>query len=126
MVIGRFFYIAYVKRNTYYFVTNLRVLIIKNIRNPQTTALYLTKLDTIAKKVNSNGSGSIRFGRRAIVNGIYANTGLEFWTRQSTWTWYRPIPPTFYYLEDANLVYNLICNAKANASSVIIESIAHK
>jgi len=125
--IGRFFYKTYINRNTYYYVTNQRVVIIKKTLRQKTTALYLSELHIIHKSANSKGAGKIRFGESAGLNAMYENTGLDFFGRNTIFCLLaKSIPLTFYYLEDANLVYHLICDAKANESSGIMESIAHK
>jgi hypothetical protein len=61
MVVGRFFYDAYVRERTIYAVTNQRVLILRNNGQGNTQSMLLTGLSQIDLHERPDGSGTIRF-----------------------------------------------------------------
>ncbi|MBN2879976.1 MAG: hypothetical protein JXN65_10170 [Clostridia bacterium] len=113
MGIGRFFYKSYLNRNTYYYVTDRRILILKDTMRRKLIALDIISLPIIEKKVNRDGFGSLYFGELVLASSIYANSGMDFYARPGLFTC--PIPPAFFDLSDAAQVYSIINRVKAKS-----------
>lgn len=105
IMIGRFFYKVYLSRNTYYYITNKRILILRDTNRRKVEAADINSLPSINLNVNSNGSGTIVFGYTAGFLGMYANSGMDFFIRGNR---HGIIAPAFYDLEQANKVYRLV------------------
>jgi hypothetical protein len=101
LIAGRFFVKARRKRRTYYAVTDRRVLSVE--RGGSTRAVFLNLIPTINARIRSDGSGSVVFGNASWLQGSYANTGLDFFTRG-----YEGDNVAFYDLRDAREVVNLV------------------
>ncbi len=112
MIIGRFFYKNFLNKNTHYYVTNKKVVIIKNTLKMKTNTLYLNTLPEIEKSIRASGSGTIKFGSSGIFSGLYANSGMDFFAYGYR---FKRIPPAFYDIDNAEKVYKLICEAKTNS-----------
>ncbi|MCX7746470.1 MAG: PH domain-containing protein [Clostridia bacterium] len=101
---GRFIYKYVNLKNTYYAVTNQRVLILSGIYKKTLQGLFMDQIPNINKTVNINGSGTLRFG---ITNANRSeNTGMEI---------FDPVKSTvaaFLNIEDVGKVYRLINNLR--------------
>lgn len=102
-VFGRFIYKFYIKKNTYYAVTNKRVLILTILRSRNIKAVYIEAIPSINKSVRLDGIGSITFGTPNPWSPGYGNTGMDFFT-----SFYGGDVPTFYDIKDAQKVYELV------------------
>ncbi len=101
---GRFFYKIWKKKNTYYAVTNKRILILtKKFFTRSFRATYLNTIPNIDKSVRSDGIGTITFGNQSPWDSWYANTGMDFFGPH-----YGREVPTFYDIKDANRVYKMV------------------
>jgi len=109
-IFGRFIYKSYVKKRTYYYVTDKRVIILKKLRNTKLDTLYIEELPAINKNINSRGNGKIVFGDSAGIFGMYENTGLDFYANR-----FGKVSPAFYDLEGAEEAYRLVCKIKDGA-----------
>ena len=96
-MIGRFFYQGWVKRNTYYALTNRRALIVRHLRGRSVDAIILDSLPSISTSVRPDGSGTIVFGPTTPFDALYGNTGLSFF-RKGVYT------PAFYDIPDVQVV----------------------
>lgn len=105
MVFGRFFYKSYLKRHTYYYVTNKRVIILKDTSNRKIEAEYIDSLPSISKDVKGDGSGTITFGNSSGFVGMYQNSGLEFFLKGKR---HEILAPAFYDIDDVNKVYQIV------------------
>jgi hypothetical protein len=95
MIWGRFVYASWLKKRTYYAITNRRALIVADgLRGRNVTATSFGTLPTIDKRVRSDGIGSIAFG--GPVTGEWRSS------RNNT-----PRPPTFDDVGDADAVYQI-------------------
>jgi len=105
-VFGRFIYKSWKKRNTYYIVTNQRILVLSMVPSRSLQAVFINQLTTIKQSLNSRGIGSIMFGNSSIGDKMYGNTGMEVFDVLGQVQWV----PAFYDIKDANTVYQLISN----------------
>jgi len=104
ILFGRFLYKIWKKKNTYYAVTNKRILILtKKIFTRSFRATYLNTIPNIDKSVRSDGIGTITFGNQSPWGSWYANTGMDFFSSQ-----YGREVPTFYDIKDVNRVYKMV------------------
>lgn len=103
LLFGRFLYKIYKKKNTYYAVTNKRIIIITKIFSKNIQAVFINGIPTINKSIRKSGIGTIRFGNSSYLNSFYSNTGLDF-----LGSFYGQECPTFYDIKDAERVYQLV------------------
>ena len=96
-MVGRFFYQAWVKRNTYYALTTRRALILRQLRGRSLDAIQLGAVPSIGMSARADGSGTVTFGPTNVFDAIYGNTGLTFF-RRGIYT------PAFYDIPDAQTV----------------------
>ncbi|MHB8691911.1 MAG: hypothetical protein ACYDHH_11745 [Solirubrobacteraceae bacterium] len=95
-LVGRFFYRAHRKRRTVFALTDRRVLSL--LRRPGGEALeaaFISTIPVLNTRVTHDGSGTLVFGSAPWLRGLYANSGLEFLTRQAG-----PTPISFYDVPD--------------------------
>ncbi len=71
IVFGRFFYDAWVRKNTIYGLTDKRVIIKSGGWNKTITSLNLSNLREVTLKEKSDGSGSIIFGQENNINQMF-------------------------------------------------------
>jgi len=109
MIVGRFFWDAYQRRNTYYGVTNERVLIVSKAPTNSVKSLSLRSLADVTLASGSDGRGSIQFG----ASGAFA---APAWLAQSGWPGARSPIPVFDTIENAKHVYDTIRQAQRGAS----------
>ncbi|MFA5857513.1 MAG: hypothetical protein WC955_00440 [Elusimicrobiota bacterium] len=62
LLFGRFIYKHYLRKKTFYAVTDQRVIIVTTLGNKNMRALELDKIEEISKTVNSTGRGTLVFG----------------------------------------------------------------
>ncbi|KYK33615.1 MAG: hypothetical protein HXS46_02850 [Theionarchaea archaeon] len=101
-IFGRFFYKILKKKNTYYAVTNRRVLVLNTLLTRSLRAAFIDTIPTIHKSVRF-GKGTITFGNRNVWASWYENTGMDFFA----WGHGQDVP-TFYDIKDAEKVYRLV------------------
>jgi hypothetical protein len=107
IVLGRFFADAYQRANTYYGVTNQRVLIITRGIGGKVKSLNLRGLSDISFSGSSNGRGVIQFGTTPwSVSNVFGNSG---WPGL-------PSAPRFELADEAKRVYELIRQAQQKTS----------
>jgi hypothetical protein len=107
LIWGRFLYEGWLKRRTYYGVTNLRVLIVQEGWRRKASSTYLELLPGIEKE--GQGTGTLSFGPRLPSFGGRGQT-LRGWSRVSL----GPVP-TFADIDDLETVYATIANLKQRA-----------
>lgn len=105
MIFGRFIYKAKMKKKTYYYVTNKRVISLKNSSRVQVEAEFITSLPAVNKSVNSSGSGDIIFGSSQGFLGMNANSGMAFMGRNNR---YGNSVLSFFDLKNANEVHKIV------------------
>jgi hypothetical protein len=106
MIFGRFFYQRWVQKNTFYALTNQRVIILSLLRSRSTQALFLDNLPALCKTVNKEGVGTLVFGGDPLAARLYgpgasATPGFNTSRRVQA-------PPAFANIKDVNRVYELI------------------
>jgi apolipoprotein N-acyltransferase len=106
---GRFIVKSWIQRNTYYAVTNHRVLVLCTVPNRSLQAVFINAIPTLNKSVGSNGIGTITFGSMPAHVAMYANSGMDFFASTGGLS----LPPAFYDVKDVNSVYELI-NSQRN------------
>jgi hypothetical protein len=90
IIIGRFFYGAYVRKNSYYAITNVRVLIKKfSLWGVQLITFELTNLPQLTVTTAANGLTTVEFGQRSYARGA-------------------PLPPKFEQIENGTRVAGLL------------------
>ena len=102
LMVGRFFYKNYQKQNTFYALTNQRVLISKTAKKNLQTQ-WIHEISTIHKSVDSAGIGTLIFGNIPMFGSFYGNTGLDFLASQ-----YNNDVMALYDIPNAEEVYHQI------------------
>ena len=102
-IFGRFVYKNWKKRNTYYAVTNKRVLVLAKLFSRSLNAANIDTVPTINKTIRSDGIGTIKFGNVNWMVSMYGNTGMDFFGS----FWGADIP-TFYDIKDVNKVHEIV------------------
>ncbi|HEX9059751.1 MAG TPA: hypothetical protein VF941_06205 [Clostridia bacterium] len=110
LFIGRFVYKIYKKINTYYAVTDYRILIVNTslFKSKKLNCIDLGKVNNIIQSINKKGEGTLRFREQSFLYWGYENTGLDFLNLAIL----KDRPPAFYDIKDANKVYELINTLK--------------
>jgi hypothetical protein len=107
MMFGRFFYQYWQQKNTFYAVTNQRILILTTSRGRSTQALFIDQLPEISKIVNKKGVGSLLFGGDPRLAGLTVQMGSPLSRRRNT-----VLPPAFSNIKDVDKVYELIAKQR--------------
>lgn len=102
-MVGRFFCKVWVKKRTFYGVTNRRVLMLKKTRGRYLEASYIDSLPTVNKSVRRDGVGTIVFGNASPFVATYQNTGMDWFG-----SYYGQSALAFYDIRDAQSVYELV------------------
>ena len=110
-IFGRFIYKAWRKRNTYYAVTNKRVIVLTKGMGRDIQAAFINTLPSVNKSIRSNGNGTIRFGNSSPMVSMYGNSGMDFFG-----SFYGKDILTFYDLSEANKVYDLVTRLRQQVS----------
>lgn len=100
MIAGRFFVDAIQRKNTYYALTNERVIILSGLLGRNVKTLNLKTLQEINLNLRGNGSGTITFGPSHPLASWYAG---RTWPGSSRYS-----PPSLEMIENARDVYELI------------------
>jgi len=104
IIFGRFIFNHWAQKNTFYALTNQRVLILSTYRGRALQALFLDNLPTISKTIKKNGLGTLAFGETQM-NLRMGQGGAGF----NPYSNRRVAPtPAFANIKDANKVYELI------------------
>lgn len=75
--VGRFFYKSYLKKRTYYCITNKRVIIIKSLKENKIISKRIEDISIINKEIEKEEIGNIIFGNRISDGECCENTGME-------------------------------------------------
>lgn len=97
-LIGRFKYKKHKRKNTYYAVTNQRILLIDALQweDKGYTGMSIKDITHIEKEISRNGSGTIRFGYKLLFPKLIFGTPA----------------PTFFDIKDAEKVYQIVMEQK--------------
>jgi hypothetical protein len=101
LIWGRFLYDAWLKKRTYYAVTNKRVIALQNGFSHRTVSSNLDSLTVVVEEGGSNGTGTLRFGAQPNWN----TRGWGMWNLMTLTD-----TPTFVDIPDLDTVYRTVSN----------------
>lgn len=101
VIVGRFFVDAWQRANTYYAVTDRRILIVSNFIQQTVQSLNLANLTGVSLTERKDGSGTIVF-----TSGLGLLRPFPF--SNSQWFGWRKLIPSFQGIEDARNIYEKI------------------
>jgi hypothetical protein len=103
MIWGRFVYAYWLKKRTYYALTNRRaVIVVYGLKGRASSSAYFNTVGSVEKRVRNDGIGSISFG--GPIQGDWS------WGRQRT-----PRPPTFDDIDGVDSVYQIVMRLQGAA-----------
>lgn len=105
LIFGRFMHKSSIKKKTYYYVTNKRVIVLKDKSRTNIEAEFIDALPAINKNANRNGCGDVIFGNAPGFMGLYANSGMDFFVRNNR---YGGLPLSFFDIDKAKEVYKMV------------------
>ncbi|HOB42741.1 MAG: PH domain-containing protein [Bacillota bacterium] len=108
LLVGRFFVDARVRRNTYYGVTDRRILILTGFFGNRFVSIPLDRVGEMNAIRRADGSGTIQFGRPTYIPG-WGDSTMNGHHYQN---WRRVDPPSFEMIEDVLSVRNIIVSAQ--------------
>lgn len=106
MVFGRFAFDAWLRRRTYYAVTNRRILIMRRAPSASFTSLDLDRIPDVRLVGETETRGTLRFGRPRREMGIFGSSGMAGWLPALD-----PVPQ-FLGIESPQHVFDLIMKAR--------------
>ncbi|MGA7064191.1 MAG: hypothetical protein WBY69_23510 [Candidatus Acidiferrales bacterium] len=112
---GRFFYDAWLKRRTYYALTNRRVIAVQNGWSRRMASSYLDSLPNLVKEDGANGVGTLRFNQSDLLSSKQRQ--LAAWNALSVGD-----VPTFVDVEDVDSIYRLISDGRDRTRSAKVAS----
>ncbi len=98
------------KKHTYYFITNLRAIIVKRYRQEIFTSVKIYPGLEVNLKSDAKGNGTILFGSSSFLNLIFSATASANVHIDSDSEFYStsPFSAGFYFIDDAKEVYQLV------------------
>ena len=108
LIVGRFFWDAYRRNQTFYGLSNQRVVIVTKGLRAKIKSLQLRTLTDVTLTASQDGTGSIQFGA--------GPTGAATWFAGSGWPGMQAIAPAFEMIENAKSTYDLVRQAQGKAS----------
>jgi len=109
LIWGRFFYDAWLKRRTYYAVTNRRVLVIQNAWGRKMVGASLESLPALTKEGRDSGPGTLRFASNVPLS---ARRGWGPWNSMRVGD-----APIFRDIDDLDHVYRLVSDLRERSRS---------
>ena len=103
VLIGRFIWKIKKRRNTFYAVTNKRILVFTDVWTKDVQAVFIESIPVINRLIRSNGSGTIKFGDVSFWGSLNESTGMDFLLPP-----YGGEVPVFYDIKDARKVYDTV------------------
>ena len=111
LIWGRFLYAAWKKKQTYYAVTNHRVIAVQGRGSRRVASAFLDNLPSLAKEGSSNGAGTLRFSQP--IPGVQGNRGFGPWDPLAF-----SDTPNFIDIADLDSVYRLVSDAREKLRTV--------
>lgn len=108
MLVGRFFTDARIRKNTFYGLTDERIVIISGWFKKRVTSINLRTLDEVSLSEHSDGSGTIVFGNAPLASASMSGLSLPGANQPQT--------PRFEFIKDARTVYEQIRAAQKDAA----------
>lgn len=109
IVIGRFFWDAYSRSNTWYALTDDSALIVRRGLGGGMSSIYLPTVDNLGLDLRADGSGTIYFGAASDLQP----GGMGLFGRST-----KPDTPAFRYIPDAARVFQQCQNAQRPAAAL--------
>lgn len=103
LVFGRFIYAHYRRKNTFYAVTDQRIIVINRMFNKTVRSEKINSITTMDKYVRRDGSGTISFGMMPYPME-YSNSGMYYGRRN----YYRNMALALENIKDVDDVYRII------------------
>lgn len=105
MLFGRFIVKSWVRKKTYYAVTNKRVLILRKTRDRYLGAACFDAIPMVNKSIRKDGIGTIAFGNASTQDSSGQDTAMSW----------GPGELAFYDIPDAQRVYELVERVRSGA-----------
>ena len=103
LIVGRFFYDAWLRKHLLYGVTNKRVLILRNAFSPKLTSRDIASLPMLELTEYRNGTGTIVFDSDDVgYSWLGRNRGFGAWTPAAS------ANAQFFRIDNPRRVYELI------------------
>jgi len=109
---GRFIAKYWKKKNTYYAVTNQRVLVLTKLLGTRLQAAFIHDITNIDKSVGRSGIGTLRFGSAGARFSPHANTGMDLFGSGSAQE-----GPAFYDIREPERVYDIVAELKRTSAN---------
>jgi hypothetical protein len=109
LLVGRFIHKYFLKKNTYYAVTDQRVVIVADFLGRQIQTAFLKDIPTIEKSINAKGVGTLVFANKPV-----SSHTASFYILGNS---YGGNIVAFYDLPEAEMVYRKITDLKEKQSS---------
>ncbi len=107
LIWGRFFYDGWLKRRTYYGITNRRLIVLQQSTKRKTCSLYIDAIPSVER--NGSFTGTLSFGSK------FSFTTGRGQRRQNWSRFYVGDVPVFADIDDAESVYRLILDLSEKA-----------
>jgi hypothetical protein len=108
MLVGRFFWDAYVRANTWYALTDDSALFLRRGFGGGLSTVYVPNISNLSLELQPDGSGTIYFGDASGYQREISASGRS----------YRTVTPSFRYIADAATVYEKCQAAQRHAATV--------
>jgi hypothetical protein len=115
LIWGRFIYDAWLKRHTYYGVTNRRVIVVQNGWSRKMVAAYLDSLPTVAKEGPDSGPGTLAFAPNSSFFSVFSGGSTSSRGRRGWGPWNAMSvgdAPIFRDVDDLDHVYRLVSDLR--------------
>ena len=120
LIWGRFIYDSWLKRRTYYAVTNRRVIVVQKGWNQKIVGAYLDSLPVLTKEGSNSGSGTLSFAPNTSFFSA-ASTGNSSSRRRYNWSAWNAMnvgdTPIFRDIDNLDYVYRLVSDLREKARS---------
>jgi hypothetical protein len=104
-IFGRFIYKAWAKKNTFYAITNKRIIVLDKAKENLQSA-DIRSIPSMMRTIGPNGIGTVKFGKTKIKPAL-ENTGMDF---LDPYIDNRVL--TFYDIPDVSKVYKMVHKLK--------------
>lgn len=78
MLFGKFICKSYINKRTYYYVTNSRIIILRNLKKRKIYTGYIDGFEVVNTLVQTNGIGKVIFGNKESMQIMREETGMEY------------------------------------------------
>jgi hypothetical protein len=120
LIWGRFIYDAWLKRRTYYAVTNRRVIVVQNGWSRKMVAPYLDSLPTVTKEGPDSGPGTLAFAPNSSLFSVFSGSSSSSRGRRGWGPWNAMTvgdAPIFCDIDNLDYVYRLVSDLREKCRS---------